>query len=377
MNELITIIRSADPDFKNKSLEEFCENASVDELLDATKDLELYRKEESNLYNRVRALFFLYAIHRFYLCARTGIGIEGRIPYEAFDHLLKRRFEEAIHLLLKVQEENGANEGVSSALADAYHHLAFQTLADQVRISVRSTAGNKWMFRVGHPFDQPLKIHPTLLKKDDISGIYPCLHEATPVRMDLSHSGWSDIFFLGMDYPEGANVLNISIDLCIRNRTYASVPGPPIETWFRIIDESLLKLTSIDLGASSSIVNLSEVFDFAKDYLGLLKAGVIASGIIPPGMEGAGLPLRYLLEKMVGRMNIPREQAPESVLSNRELQVLVRLARGATTREVSEEMNLSQSTIETYRSHILEKLNLRNNSDLTRFAIRRGLIDLY
>ena len=132
-------------------------------------------------------------------------------------HLLKRRFEEAIDLLLNVQDKNGANEGVSSALADAYHQLAFQTLADQVKISVRSTAGNKWMFRIGHPFDQPLKIHSSLLKKDENSGLYPCLHETTPVRMDLSHSGWSDIFFLGMDFPEGANVLNISVDLCIRN----------------------------------------------------------------------------------------------------------------------------------------------------------------
>ena len=119
--------------------------------------------------------------------------------------------------------------------------------------------------------------------------------------MDLSHSGWSDIFFLGMDYPEGANVLNISIDLCIRNSSYISVPRPPIETWFRIIEEPLLKLTSIDLATSSSITDLSEVFDFAKDYLGLLKAAVIASGIVPPGMEGAGLPLSHLLERMVGK----------------------------------------------------------------------------
>lgn len=301
MSELITIIKSPNPEIRNKSLDDFCKNASLNELLNETNELELFRKEESNLYRRVRALFFLYAIHRFYISEKTGIGIKGRIPFEAFEHLLKRRFEEAIDILLKVQEKNGANEGVSSALADAYHHLAFQTLADQVRISVRSTAGNKWMFRIGHPFDQPLRIHPSLLKKDDISGLYPYLHETTPVRMDLSHSGWSDIFFLGMDYPEGANVLNISIDLCIRNSSDVSVPKPPIETWFRVIEEPLLKLTSIDLATSSSITNLSDVFDFAKDYLGLLKAGIIASGIIPPGMEGAGLPLYHLLEKMVGK----------------------------------------------------------------------------
>jgi len=43
---------------------------------------------------------------------------------------------------------------------------------------------------------------------------------------------------------------------------------------------------------------------------------------------------------------------------------------------VSEALSLSLSTVETYRSRILEKLNLRNNSDLTRFAVRRGLIDI-
>jgi two-component system invasion response regulator UvrY len=83
-----------------------------------------------------------------------------------------------------------------------------------------------------------------------------------------------------------------------------------------------------------------------------------------------------IMDKMVGRMGQPDGETPESGLSDREMQVLIRLARGSTTREVAEELCLSISTVETYRSRILEKLNLRNNSDLTRFAIRRGLIDL-
>jgi two-component system invasion response regulator UvrY len=82
-----------------------------------------------------------------------------------------------------------------------------------------------------------------------------------------------------------------------------------------------------------------------------------------------------ILEKMTERMVMPQEEAPESTLSTREMQVLVRLAHGSTSREVSEELCLSLSTVETYRSRVLEKLGLRNNSDITRFAIRRGLID--
>ncbi len=83
-----------------------------------------------------------------------------------------------------------------------------------------------------------------------------------------------------------------------------------------------------------------------------------------------------IMEGMVSRMGQPLAELPESQLSNRELQVLTRLARGMTTKEVAHALHLSPSTVETYRSRILEKLNLRNNSDMTRFAIRRGLIDL-
>ncbi len=83
-----------------------------------------------------------------------------------------------------------------------------------------------------------------------------------------------------------------------------------------------------------------------------------------------------IMDRMVARMGQPQEAVPEAALSNREMQVLLRLARGSTTREVSQALSLSVSTVETYRSRILEKLNLRNNSDITRFAIRRGLIDL-
>jgi hypothetical protein len=64
--------------------------------------------------------------------------------------------------------------------------------------------------------------------------------------MDLSHSGWSDIFFLGMDFPEGARVLNISIDLS-RARLRRAPPSRPWKRGFRVIDEPVLRLTSVDL----------------------------------------------------------------------------------------------------------------------------------
>ena len=57
-----------------------------------------------------------------------------------------------------------------------------------------------------------------LCSSESDDALFPILVERTSVRLDLSHSGWSDIFFLGMDFPEGARVLNISVDLGVHGR---------------------------------------------------------------------------------------------------------------------------------------------------------------
>ncbi len=294
---LIEIITSADAKIRNQSLDDVCRRASAAELLTACAELDDFRRNSDNLYERVRALFFLYAIHRFHLPAKLTAAGTGLIPFKGFEHLLHRRFEEALEQFLSVQRNSGANEAISSALAAVYQRIGFQTLADQVTRSVRSVRGNQWMFRMGHPADHPLRFRPELLHRCE-DGTYPLLRESTPVRMDLSHSGWSDIFFLGMDFPEGARVLNVSIDLGVHGRD--QVPQPPVVACLRVIDEPVLRLTSIDLGATADITDLGEVFDFARDYLGLLKAAVIAAGVVPPGIEGSGQNLADLLARMVG-----------------------------------------------------------------------------
>ena len=297
MPGLIDIITSPDPAVRDRSLEDWAAGRSLDDLLRAADELERFRRASGNLYERVRALFFLCSLHRFQIPAQPRLARRGLIPFHGFEHLLQRRFEEAIEVFLGEQRRTGPTDAISSALSAAYQRLAFQTLADQVRRSVRSVRGNQWMFRMGHPLDQPLRLRPELLRRH-ADGSYPVLREQTPVRMDLTHSAWSDIFFLGMDYPEGARVLNVSVDLGVHGRD--ADPRPPVSAWLRVIDEPVLRLVSVDLGASASLTQLSEVFDFAKDYLGLLKAAVIASGLVPPGIEGSGQKLSDLLAVIAG-----------------------------------------------------------------------------
>lgn len=300
MSRLLSLITSADPAVRHQALDAACAGMSAAELLAECAALDAFRRRHENLYERVRALFFLYAIHRFHLPdrlappARLGVGL---VPFAGYAHLLNRRFEEAIDQFLARQAAEGPSDGLSSALAAAYYRLGFQTLADQVRRSVRTVRGNQWMFRMGHPLDQPLRVRPEL-RQPTADGAYPVLRECTPVRMDLTHCGWSDIFFLGMDYPEGAKVLNVSIDLGVHGRDAA--PRPPVEVYLRVIPEPLLRLTSVDLGCTADVTSLAEVFDFARDYLGLFKAAVIASGLVPPGLEGSGHALSELLARMCG-----------------------------------------------------------------------------
>ena len=293
------IITAKDREIRDTSLEAICEELGFEALIAECDSLDRFRRESDNLYERVRALFFLYAIHRFYLPAKLeGKSEDGAVvSFEAYAHLLERRFGEALDHFLDDQASVGHSDAISSALAKSYYELALQNLADQVQASVRAVRGNQWMFRTGALEDYPLQIRPELLECQNVA--YPLICERTAVRMDLSHSAWSDIFFLGMDYPSGARVLNISVDLAVHGRD--AHPTPPVEARFRVIDQPVIRLASVDLGVSAEITELADVFNFAKDYLGLLKAALIASGLVPMGLEGSGQRLSILLEALVGR----------------------------------------------------------------------------
>lgn len=188
---------------------------------------------------------------------------------------------------------------VCSLKAAAHRLLAFQLLSSLVRREVRAVPRN------AHLFDASLP-QPALLP------LSAALQERTPVRMDLSHSCWSDIFFLCMDNPDGARVLNVSVDLAIFHPDHPTAQtAPPVQCYLRRLPagrEHEIVLTSIDLRATATVTTLREMFDFSRDYLGLLKAGIIASGLVPPWMEddNTGRPLPGGFELISHVQNIPK-----------------------------------------------------------------------
>ncbi len=294
MNPFIALITSENPDERNRPAVEIAAAMPTGELLASLAELERFRKHSNNLYQSVRASIILHAICRFRLQEDPVLKVDGQLEKDPYLALLDRRFEETIEAIPLSEFLTKAG---ASLLAHAYEQQAYQTLADQVRASVRQLRGNRWMYRVGAAAEHPLRIAGELLNRDGATGLFPLLREKTPVRLDLTHSCWSDIFFLGMDYPEGARVINISVDLGVHGRD--ATPIPPITTWLRVIPEPVLRATSIDLGDTKDIQTLNELFNFGNDHLGLVKAAVVASGLIPSSVEGTNLSLPDILAQIV------------------------------------------------------------------------------
>ena len=271
-SECIRIITASDPEVRNRSLDSVCRAATLQTLLEECEALDEFRRVSANLYEQVRALFFLYAIHRFHIPCKAPRALSARIPHAGHANLLNRRFDEAIELFWPRNAQAVLVRLFRARSLPPTAHLVFR----------------RWPTRCAALFGlcavingcsaqaiRRMRTEPaTRTHKAQLAPFVPDSARTTPVRMDLTHSGWSDIFFLGMDFPEGARVLNVSIDLACM----AGMPSPPpVEAYLRMIDEPVLRLTSVDLEATADLTSIDEVFDFGRDYLGLLKSAVIAS----------------------------------------------------------------------------------------------------
>jgi len=169
----VDIIVSKDPEVRNRSLANLCSNLDKATLLRECESLDTFRRSSSNLYEKVRSCFFLYAIHRYHLVSH--LPPTGEIPFEGYQYLQQRNFQKAIDAFLLIHTPQ-PSQAISSALAKAYYHLGFQTLADQVRLSVKHYPGNLWMYQVDLANEHPKKV---ILPPNKV------LQEQTPVRMDL------------------------------------------------------------------------------------------------------------------------------------------------------------------------------------------------
>ncbi|HXZ60080.1 MAG TPA: response regulator transcription factor [Steroidobacteraceae bacterium] len=81
-----------------------------------------------------------------------------------------------------------------------------------------------------------------------------------------------------------------------------------------------------------------------------------------------------LAEMLVGALDEPTDQPLHATLSQREFQILCKLAVGRSVSEIARELCISVKTVSTYRARILEKMSFSTNADLTAYALKNGLM---
>jgi two-component system, NarL family, response regulator NreC len=108
-----------------------------------------------------------------------------------------------------------------------------------------------------------------------------------------------------------------------------------------------------------------------SELLGAIRSVYEGHTYLDPALAGP------LLHDLLGKKTGRQSAAPgtwRNVLSPRECEVLIRLARGYTNRQIAEQIHMSVKSIENYRARIGQKLGLRDRADLIRYAHESGLL---
>jgi two-component system response regulator NreC len=127
------------------------------------------------------------------------------------------------------------------------------------------------------------------------------------------------------------------------------------------------------------VLTMQEDPGFAREAL---RAGALAyvlkeaaEGELVEAVRRAAVGEIYLNPQLGARIASEPPPGPPDDLTEREVDVLRRIALGLTNREIADELYLSVRTIETHRQHIQQKLRLSSRAELVRYALRQGIFD--
>lgn len=121
---------------------------------------------------------------------------------------------------------------------------------------------------------------------------------------------------------------------------------------------------ALEAGASGYVLKEAT----SADLVAALRAVAVGGVFLYPPVA------RRLVESYLQRVSSGEERSSYERLSPRERDVLGLIAQGYTNQEIGERLFISISTVQTHRTHLMEKLNLHSRSDLIRYAIQVGLL---
>lgn len=112
----------------------------------------------------------------------------------------------------------------------------------------------------------------------------------------------------------------------------------------------------------------------AAGYLTKESAGEELAGAIRKVIAGGRYISPSLAERMASYLDMDVQKAPHERLSDREFLILRMMASGKQVSQIARELSLSVKTISTYRARVLQKMDMKNNAELTRYAVEHGLV---
>jgi len=147
-------------------------------------------------------------------------------------------------------------------------------------------------------------------------------------------------------------------------REMSRMADPPKLLMLSMHDNEQYFFESLRVGASGYV--LKSVAD--RDLVDACRAALRGESFLYPGAESA------LVKDYLERMR-RGERLPRAVLTPREDEVVKLIAEGHSSREIAKELTISVKTVERHRENVLQKLGMRDRTELTRYAIRAGLIE--
>ncbi|MFE6508934.1 response regulator [Nocardioides sp. NPDC057767] len=147
-------------------------------------------------------------------------------------------------------------------------------------------------------------------------------------------------------------------------RSIVRMRTPPKMLMLSMHDNEQYFFEALKVGASGYV--LKSVAD--EDLVKACRTAMSGQAFVYPGAMSA------LVRDYLDRLN-RGESLPRTVLTEREDEVLKLIAEGHSTREIARALTISYKTVERHRENILAKLGLRDRTQVTRYAIRAGLIE--
>lgn len=254
------------------------EGLNRQEILDRVRQLETVFYKNGNRYKKVKSAMLLSRLYNYYLPNQGELLNIGTIPYPAVKAIENQKFDEALDILNereRAESDNFLSEAMMKALGLAYWSKAFNLIEEQVQHCISKRYPD--LFLPESIYDYKLR-NPAYY-----SGQVELV--TVPVRIEQTSCVGSDIFYLAMDRPHRARCINISVNLL---NPSSGKMEPPISVMVRPVKEKGIRLTSIDLKCTKLITDAEDLFNMRNDDLSLLKAAVVASGIIPPAINKSG-----------------------------------------------------------------------------------------